>query len=369
MSQSYHRIIRKVVIAFGNIFNNISISRYDANGNEKEHFIVPLVYGGKEKYVSRLDGDPNLDKKVQVTLPIMSFEMDDMKYDASRKLMTNMKNSAPHSDGQHALAVYNPVPFDFDFSLYAYVRNIEDGAQLVEKILPFFTPDYTVSVNMIPEMGITKQLPIVLKDVSHTIDYEGDHNTKVRSIIWTLKFTVKGYLYGGVSQPKIIKRSITNIINEISDHDVVAFNMSTPGIGNYQTGENVYQGFSPINSTASAKVKDWASGILYVTNINGNFVSSSPIIGETTHTSYNFSSYSLNGVVPVENVRIVVEPNPVDANANSLYTYTTSIQEGVNAPLVIIGNSNNEIVFVPPPPPAPPDYIDFWHNTDIDLMQ
>jgi hypothetical protein len=128
-------------VAFGNVFNNISLSRYDANGVEQEHFLVPIVYGGKEKYVSRLEGDPNLDKKVQVTLPIMSFEMTDMTYDASRKLNTNQKLTHAGGAQNTTLAVYNPVPFNFDFELYAYVRNIEDGAQLMEKILPFFTPD------------------------------------------------------------------------------------------------------------------------------------------------------------------------------------------------------------------------------------
>ena len=364
---SYHRIIRKMVVAFGNLFNDIKLVRYDSSGKELEHFVVPIVYGGKEKYVSRLEGDPNLDKKTQITLPIMSFNMENMKYDASRKLNTNFKNHSAH--GENALTVYNPVPFDFDFTLYAYVRNIEDGAQLMEKILPYFTPDYTIAVNLIPELGTVKQLPIILRDVSNEIDYEGDYNTNIRSIIWTLNFTVKGYLYGPISEAKVIRTSITNIINGATENDTVVFNMTTPGIGNYQVGEEVYQGYSYENATATATVKDWtANGALYLTRLHGNFVTSSNITGYLTHASYNFSSYNPIGVIPSENVQVTVTPNPESANAGDPYIYNTSIIEGVGAPTVIVGNSNNQIVFVPPPPDMP-SYKDYWHNSDIDLMQ
>lgn len=327
MSQSYHRIIRKVVIAFGNIFNNISLSRYDENGTEKEHFLVPIVYGGKEKYVNRLEGDPNLDKKVQVTLPIMSFEMNDMKYDASRKLMTNMKNAAPGADGQHALAVYNPVPFDFEFSLYAYVRNIEDGAQLMEKILPYFTPDYTVSVNLIPEMGLIKQLPIVLKDVSHTIDYEGDYNTKVRSIIWTLTFTVKGYLYGPVTQPKIIRTSFTNIYDDRKLYDkMVNINMQAGGLGVYKEQEQVYQGYSPDTASATAIVSSWnsTSNTMIIQNSNGHFIAGQPIIGKSSNAKWTMDSFDFEATKMVE---VVVTPNPSNVVLPNNYTYTVTTTE------------------------------------------
>lgn len=324
MSYSYHRIIRKVVIAFGNIFNNISVARYDSAGIEKEHFLVPIVYGGKEKYVSRLEGDPTLDKKVQITLPIMSFEMTNMSYDATRKLNTNMRNSVPSSAGDNALSVYNPVPFDFDFSLYAYVRNIEDGAQLMEKILPFFTPDYTVSVNMIPEMGVIKQLPIVLKSVTNEVDYEGDYNTKVRSVIWTLNFTIKGYLYGAVSQPKLIRTAITNIIK---DTEFQNLNISlTDGYGNYRDGETIYQGYNNKTATAQGKVVSWnpSTNNLVITNATGHFISGEKIIGEISNATW----INLQAGVESNNlVTITITPNPVDVVLPNNYTYTTVITE------------------------------------------
>lgn len=326
MSQSYHRIIRKVVIAFGNLFNNINLARYDANGVEKESFLVPIVYGGKEKYVSRLEGDPTLDKKVQVTLPIMSFEMTDMTYDASRKLNSNFRNTHPDGSNNKAYTVRNPVPFDFKFTLWAYVRNIEDGAQLMEKILPFFTPDYTVAVNLIPEMGIIKQLPIILDSVSNEVDYEGDYNSKVRNVIWTLNFTVKGYLYGAVSQPKVIRTSITNILDDSSlEHRNIVLDL-TGGQFNYKTHETVYQGFSYETATSTAKVVEWSpsSNTLTINELQGHFVTGSQIIGVDTNATWNVSSYHIESS---NLVNITVTPNPSNVVLPNNYTYTTVITE------------------------------------------
>ena len=327
MSYAYHRLIRKVVIAFGNIFNNISLARYDANGVEQEHFLVPIVYGGKEKYVSRLEGDPELDKKVQITLPLMSFQMTDISYHASRKLNTNQRLT--HPNGTDTLAVYNPVPFNFDFDLYAYVRNIEDGAQLMEKILPFFTPDYTIAVNLIPEMGIVKQLPLILNDVSHEIDYEGDYNSKIRSVIWTLRFTVKGYLYGAISEPKIIRTSITNILDDVDLHSSeVTINMSN-GLGNYKDGETVYQGYSFDTATATASVSHWVptANTLTIKNLSGHFVTSSNVIGLNTNATWIANSYQIQELTQVN---ITITPNPSNVVLPNNYTYTTVVTEFPN---------------------------------------
>lgn len=327
---AYHRTIRKLIVAFGNLFNEIKLARYDADGKEVENFLVPIVYGGKEKYVSRLEGDPELDKKVQVTLPIMSFEMNNMTYDAGRKLNTNFKNNAASGGTSTTLSVYNPVPFDFEFSLFAYVRNIEDGAQLMEKILPYFTPDYTINVNMIPEMGVVKQIPIILKSVNNEVDYEGDYNTKVRSIIWTLNFTVKGYLYGPVTQPRIIKTSITNILNDPSLHDYnIVGTMATGGLGKYQTGESVYQGYSYLNSTSTATVVSWnsTSRLLELTNLFGHFVSSEEVIGVTSNAKWTPSKFNVSSNASVQ---IVVTPNPSNVILPNNYTYTVTTTEFPN---------------------------------------
>ena len=330
MSYTYHRTIRKVVIAFGNLFNEIKLSRYDDNGVEQENFLVPIVYGGKEKYVSRLDGDPELDKKVQITLPIMSFEMTNMTYDAARKLNTNMKTTAHSGQSGSTLAVYNPVPFDFEFSLFAYVRNIEDGAQLMEKILPYFTPDYTVNVNLVPEMGIVKQLPVILKSVTNEVDYEGDYNSKVRNVIWTLTFTVKGYLYGAIKEPKIIRTAITNILDDNKlKYNTVTATMSAGGLGNYQLDEIVYQGYSYETATATAKVRSWYSTTrkLELTDLNGHFVTGTAVKGYTTNASWAPASFV---ATPINTARVEIKPNPLNVVMPNNYTYTTQITEFPN---------------------------------------
>ena len=171
---TYNRAIRKLVVGFGNLFNNITLVRYNPDLTEAERVLVPIVYATKEFYVRRLEDDPNLDKKIQVSLPRMSFEMSGLSYDASRKQNTNFKQFAKTTGG--VISQYNPVPYNFDFNLYIYVRNVEDGTQIIEHILPFFTPDYTIKLNLVPEMGIIREIPIILNSATHDIIYEGDKN-------------------------------------------------------------------------------------------------------------------------------------------------------------------------------------------------
>jgi hypothetical protein len=324
----YNRIIRKLVIGFGNIFNEITLVRYNPDLTEAERLIVPIIYGPKELYVFRNEEDPLLNKKVQITLPRMSFEMTGFTYDASRKLNTNFKNFAQTNTG--LVSQYNPVPYNFDFNLYVYVRNIEDGTQIIEHILPYFTPDYTIKLNLIPEMGIVKEVPIILNSTSQDIDYEGEHSRSTRNIIWTLNFTVKGFIFGKIndSSSGLITHSITSVLNKIGPEDVVLFNMNAnSGVGNYQVGEIVYQGYSAGTATATGKVILWNNNTLHLTNINGNFVSSIPIRSTSSSTNYTFTSYS---PTPETIARIHVTPSPTDANVNTPHIITSDISEFPN---------------------------------------
>jgi hypothetical protein len=325
---AYNRIIRKLVVSFGKLFDDITLVRYNPDLSEAERFLVPLVYATKELYVRRLEDDPALDKKIQIALPRMSFEMNGLTYDVSRKLNTNIKSFAQTSSG--VIAQYNPVPYNFDFNLYIYVRNIEDGTQIIEHILPYFAPDYTLKLNLIPEMGIVKEVPIVLNSATSEIDYEGDKNSETRMIIWTLNFTVKGFIFGKTSTAGLIRTSITNIFSNVSQADKFIFNMAQPGIGTYQAGETVYQGYSAQSATASGKVVLWDNNTLHLTNIDGNFVSNQPIIGLVSNSNYIFDSYTPQSAQYEQVAKIVVVPNPLTANANSDYTYTTTITETPN---------------------------------------
>jgi len=320
----YNRMIRKLTVAFGDLFNNITLVRYNPDLTEQERFIVPIDYAAKELYVVRLQGDPDLDKKVMMTLPRMSYEMNGLKYDASRKQITNIKQF--HQNASLINSQYVPVPYDFDFSLYLYVRNIEDGNQIIEHILPFFAPDYTIKINMIPEMGIIKEVPIVLNSTDYEVTFEGDRDSDTRMIIWTLNFTVKGFIFGATSTAGLIKTSITNIMNDIETSQYITFNLNSGGIGNYIIGETVYQGASSSMATSSAKVEYWnsANTQLTVSNLQGNFVSNTAMIGLESAANWTFNSYT---VLPKQFAKIVITPNPTTANANSSYTYTTNITE------------------------------------------
>lgn len=324
---TYNQVIRKIVTGFGNIFDSIPLVRYNPDGTEQERIIVPLAYATKERYVMRLQEDPTLDKKVQLTLPRMSFEMTGLTYDASRKQNTNIKNFAQTSSGM--VSQYNPVPYNFQFSLYLYVRNIEDGAQIIEHILPFFTPDYTIKLNLIPTMGIIKEVPIVLDSTSHEITYEGPRDDDTRMVVWTLNFTAKGFIFGNISASSIIKDSITNILNNNLAQSNVIFNLNAGGTGTFQQGEIVYQGYTLNSALATAQVVSYnaLNKELTVSNISGNFISSSPIIGAKTDANWIFNSFY---VVPDKLAKIEIVPNPTTANANSSYTYTTTITEKPN---------------------------------------
>lgn len=315
----YNRNIRKLVVGFGNLFNDITLVRYNKDQTEAERMIVPIVYANKELYVRRLEEDYNADKKVQVTLPRMSFEMTGLTYDSSRKQNTNLKNFATKNGA--VLSQYTPVPYNFDFSLYVYVRNIEDGTQIIEHILPYFTPDYTIKLNMIPEMGITKDIPIILNSASSDIAYEGDRGSDTRMIVWTLTFTVKGYVYGKSTETGLIEHAITSIYQKIKPDDVVEFNIGAGGLGDYQIGETVYQGYSRETSTATAKVVSWDRSKLKLQSINGNFVSTQPIYG--ANANHKYTTHNLVDSKVVE-INVQVSSNTMNS---TLYTANTTVTE------------------------------------------
>ena len=179
-------------------------------------------------------------------------------------------------------------------------------------------------------MGIVKEVPIVLNSTSQDIDYEGVHSRETRIVIWTLNFTVKGFIFGKIndSSKGLVTHSITSVLNQIGPEDVILFNMNAnSGFGNYQVGEIVYQGYSAGTATATGKVILWNNNTLHLTNISGNFVSNIPIRATSSSTNYTFSSYS---PTPETLARINVTPSPTDANVNIPYNITTEISEFPN---------------------------------------
>lgn len=210
----YHGIIRKYVIAFGGLFNDIVVQRLDINGNRIQSIAVPLAYGPKEKWLTRLAQDPNLDQQVAITLPRMGFEIVSMNYAPARKLSSTIKNiRIKTTDFNRVDTQYVPVPYDINMLLSVFVKNADDGAQIVEQILPYFRPEFTTNVILIPDMGVVVDTPIVLQDVSIEDAYEGDFDTR-RALVYNLNFQIKAYFYGPVSHNGIIKRAITNVFGD-----------------------------------------------------------------------------------------------------------------------------------------------------------
>ena len=203
--QFYHETIRKMVVTFGTIFNNVNIVRKDNNDNIVQKMKVPLAYGPKQKFLVRLDQDANLDSKVAITLPRLGFEIQNLTYDATRKLNRVQKFKKVKSSNSSQLdSQFMPVPYNLDFELYVMAKQSDDALQIVEQILPYFQPDYTVTINDMADMGIKRDVPIVLNSISYEDSYRGDFAER-RAIIYTLTFTAKFYLYGPVTSDKVIK--------------------------------------------------------------------------------------------------------------------------------------------------------------------
>ena len=205
--QFYHETMRKIVVSFGTLFNNIQIVRKNSTGAIVQSMKVPLAYGPQQKFLARLNADPALGAKVAVTLPRLGFEMTGITYDPTRKLNRVQKFRKVKSSGDDSGKLdtqYMPVPYNIEFTLYAMAKNSDDALQIVEQILPYFQPDYTLTVNDMADMGIKRDVPIILNSVSYEDNYQGDF-TERRAIIYTLTFTAKFYLYGPVTSSSVIK--------------------------------------------------------------------------------------------------------------------------------------------------------------------
>lgn len=204
----YNQGLRKLTIAFGQVFNNIVLQQKSSTGAVTKRIRVPLAYAPKEKFIARLEQQANLQKgrTFAITLPRLGFELKALKYDASRKLNKLQKTFRVKTDDSTVHNFnYTPVPYDITFNLYSFTATAENGLQIIEQILPYFQPDYTVTVNVIPELGIKRDIPIILNDVSYEDTYDGEFN-KRRAVIYTLQFTAKTYLYGPMTKGKIIRK-------------------------------------------------------------------------------------------------------------------------------------------------------------------
>jgi hypothetical protein len=204
-STYYNAAVRKLVIGFGSLFDDIVIRRVNNEGTQINRIRVPLAYGPSEKYLMRLDNPSSIDEdntKPEITLPRMSFEITAISYDPNRaKNRLNTTSSAISEDGSVTFS-YSEVPYNITFSLYAMVRNMDDGFQIMEQILPMFSPDFTITINF-TDLHKKVDIPIILNDTTLAEDYDGDFETR-RNILLTFDFTAKTYIYGSERTSKII---------------------------------------------------------------------------------------------------------------------------------------------------------------------
>ena len=321
----YNRTIRKIVVAFGTLFNDIVLIRYNNAGTEEyERTRVPLIYASKEKYITRLKSDPTLTKSTATSLPRISFEMVGINYDSSRKQQTMLRNTSITPNGGLNMQ-YAPIPYNFDFTMSLFVRNQEDGTQILEQILPFFTPDFTITLELVPGMNQKYDIPIILNSATPDIQYEGDF-LDTRVVIWTLDFTVKSFIFPPVKSgtDKLIKQANTNIFidNQVRDAQKVYVDMLT-GSGVFTTNENI----RVIDKDTTGKVKYFsnnATGMLIVEELTNLLIEGDVIVGDYSNASYTVESVDLS---PVKTVEIITRPDPINATANSNYSYQEIITE------------------------------------------
>ena len=193
----YHEIIRKTIISFGTLFNDIHIRHSDGDGNSVSDMKVPLAYGPVQKFLAKITQQSDLNKPIQITMPRMSFEMTSVQYDSTRKssLIQTFKTC---DDGSKVKKVFMPVPYNIGFELNILSKLNDDSLQILEQILPYFQPHFNLTVDLVDSIGEKRDIPIILESVSFQDDYEGNFDTR-RSLIHTLQFTAKTYLFGPIA--------------------------------------------------------------------------------------------------------------------------------------------------------------------------
>jgi hypothetical protein len=316
-----HRTIRKIVVTFGTLFNDLVIKRYDKTGRiEYEQMRVPLSYGAKEKYITRLTSDPTLTKSIATSLPRMSFDMTGMSYDNSRKQISLMRNYAANTSVHGIDGQFVPVPYNFDFSLSIYARNTEDATQIIEQILPSFTPDLTVTVNFVPRIGLKYDVPIILNSVQPSIDYEGDM-MNTRMIMWDLTFTVKAYIFPKVNDALIIRDANTNIYIDTQKRDAQKVYIDVAnGFGTFAVVE-----------TVRVEDSDTTGKVIYFNTVTQSMVledlteliqPGDVLLGDNSNARYTVTRVDLS---PIKVLNYYTTSDPDDAEAYEDYSYDDTI--------------------------------------------
>lgn len=312
----YNEILRRTVIAFGSLFNDISI-KHTNNSNDVVSVIkVPLAYGPTQKFLARLNQSPNLNKPVQITLPRMSFEFTGLTYDSSRKSTTTQYFTAKSTtDGTETKKAYLPVPYNMQFELSIMSKLNDDALQIVEQILPYFQPAYTMTVDLVDTINEKRDIPVVLENITMQDDYEGDFSTR-RVLIYTLRFTVKTYLFGPISSATkdiIKKASIGYIAGDTvtSPTREVVYSVEPRAIKNYTgivitnlskdiTADDTLITVNDASSISSGSYVDLEGEELYVQSKSGNILTVDRGRDNTTITPH-LAGAEIKSITDVDN--------------------------------------------------------------------
>ena len=298
----YHEILRRTVIAFGSLFNDISIKHTNNSGDVVNVSKIPLAYGPTQKFLARLEQSPDLNKPVQITLPRMSFEFTGLTYDPTRKSTTTQTFIQKSSeDGSEIKKTYLPVPYNMQFELSIMSKLNDDALQIIEQILPYFQPAYSMTIELIDSINEKRDIPVVLENITMQDDYEGNF-TKRRVLLYTLRFTAKTYLFGPVSSAArdIIKKSTISYIAGDSTNTPtreVVYSVEPRALKNY-TGivltniakdistEDRFISVNNSDSIVANTYLDLGGEEIYVKSISGNILTVERGRDGTTITSH-----------------------------------------------------------------------------------
>ena len=213
----YHQHIRKAIIAFGTIFNDINIERKNSAGAVAQTLRVPLAYSTKQKFLTRIArvADTSTRGEVALTLPRMGFEINGLNYDPGRKVapINRTRVVGTGDDTNTVRSVFASAPWNIDLALYIFAKNQNHGLAIVEQILPYFNPDFNITINDLPEVGIKRDIKITLDNVNYEDEYEGEFSNRI-SVIWTLNFTMRLNFYSHVSNVDVIKKAVIDAYND-----------------------------------------------------------------------------------------------------------------------------------------------------------
>jgi len=297
----YNEILRRTIISFGTLFNDLEIKHTDSSDNTTSIIKVPLAYGPIQKFLARLEQSPDLNKSTAMSLPRMSFEFTGLTYDQTRKVTTTQQFTVKDPDNDTGVKkAYMPVPYNMQFELSIMTKLNDDALQIVEQILPYFQPAYNLTVNLVGSITEKRDIPVVLENITMQDDYEGDYKTR-RVLLYTLRFTAKTYLFGPVSSATadIVKRASVSYYSGDSKSTVrdLTYSVKPRAIKDY-TGDVVTNLSEDIDISTTSFNVDSGSSItlkkyieidgeeMFVTKITGNKITVERGKDGTTVTSH-----------------------------------------------------------------------------------